>query len=179
MKPHFALTLTASVFAATMAASDSLTDSLVSSFRADGYSYIEIDRGRTQIKLEAVRGTQKVEIIVDRETGEELKREVEGADDDDVGRTGLRVRDRNRDFLDDDDRRTGRDDDDDDRRSGRDDDDDDDDDRRSGRDDDDDDDDDRRSDRDDDDDDDDSDDDDDDDDSDDDDDDSDDDDDDD
>lgn len=104
------------------------TEAVVASLQAEGYTWIEVKRGPTQVKIEAVRGTEKVETIYDRATGAVIEREVEVADGDDVGRVGVEIRDRSRDFTDgrgrdDDDGDDGRDDDDDDR--GRDDDDDD------------------------------------------------------
>jgi hypothetical protein len=104
------------------------TEAVVAGLQADGYTWIEVKRGPTQVKIEAVRGTEKIETIYDRATGVVIEREVEVADGDDLGRTGVQIRDRSRDFTDgrgrgDDDDDRGRDDDDDDR--GRDDDDDD------------------------------------------------------
>lgn len=104
-------------------------EDLIAEYRAAGYDWIEVKRGPTQIKLEAVRGTEEVEIVVDAATGAVLKRETERADRDDMGRSGVRIRDTARDFStgrgwdddddDDDDDRRGRDDDDDDDRRGR------------------------------------------------------------
>ncbi|MGJ8602950.1 MAG: hypothetical protein ACSHXH_02410 [Marivita sp.] len=114
------------------------TDQLVSDLQAQGFTRIEVKNGLTQTKVEAVRGTEKVETVFDRATGAVIEQEIERVDSDDDTAPGVSIRDRNRDFAD-----AGRsdddDDDDDDRRGGRDDDDDDDD-HRGGRDDDDDDD---------------------------------------
>ncbi len=124
-------------------------DAIVSAYQADGYDRIEVKTGPTQIKVEAIKGNAKVEVIYDRATGETIKREVERVRMGEDTRPGVEVSSRSDDFIDDDD------DDDDDRGRGRgrddDDDDDDDDDRSgsgSGRDDDDDDDDDHGSDHD-------------------------------
>jgi hypothetical protein len=96
---------------------------LVKDLQSEGYEFIEIKNGLTQIKVEAIRGTEKLEVIYDRETGEVLKREVERAASYEVGRTGVEIDTRNRDFLDDDeddeDDRSGRMDDEDDDESGR------------------------------------------------------------
>jgi hypothetical protein len=125
----------------SVASAEITTDSLVQHYRAEGYQFIEVTRGRSQIKVEAVKGSQKIEVIYDALTGAILKSEVEAARGTDIGRTGLQLRARDRDFLrdrsGDDDRgrgrgRGGRDDrdDDDDDDNDDDDDDDDDDDRR-------------------------------------------------
>lgn len=106
---------------------------VVEDLQAQGYDFIEIKNGLTQIKVEAIRGTEKLEIVYDRETGEVLKREVQRAASGEVGRSGIEIDTRNRDFLDDDeddesDRSGRRDDEDDDEgdRSSSDDDEDDD-----------------------------------------------------
>ena len=119
------------------------TDQIVSDLQAQGFTRIEVKTGLTQTKVEAIRGTEKVETVFDRATGDVIKQEVETVRAGEDTRPGVEVRSRDRDFVDgsrSDDRddsgsRSGRDDDDDDRRGGRDDDDDDD--RRGGQDDDD------------------------------------------
>jgi uncharacterized protein Smg (DUF494 family) len=101
------------------------TDQIVSDLRAQGFTRIEVKNGLSQTKVEAIRGTEKVETVFDRATGEVIKQEVETVRAGDDTRPGVEIRDRDRDFVD------GSRSDDDDRRSGRDerDDDDDDDDR--------------------------------------------------
>jgi hypothetical protein len=101
------------------------TDALVADLQAQGYSWIEVKQGPTQIKVEAVKGSVKVETVYDIATGAVIESETERASTAEQGRTGVEVQTRDRDFED------GRDDD-----SGRDDDDDDDDDRDDDRDDD-------------------------------------------
>ena len=75
---------------------------VVEDLQAQGYDFIEIKNGLTQIKVEAIRGTEKLEIVYDRETVEVLKREVQRAASGEVGRSGIEIDTRNRDFLDDD-----------------------------------------------------------------------------
>ncbi len=119
----------AAALVAGPAGADPFTDAVVKNLRDLGYQYIEIQRGATQLKAEAVRGTEEFEVIYDLATGHILKQERGRADAEYIGRTGLEISARNRDFLGDDDD----DDDDDDDRSGRRGGDDDDDDDRSGR----------------------------------------------
>lgn len=85
-------------------------DQIVSDLQAQGYDYIEIKRGPTQTKVEAIKGNQELEIVYDNATGDELKRETGIADGEDVGRTGIEIETENRDFVDDR-RRADRDDD--------------------------------------------------------------------
>jgi uncharacterized membrane protein YgcG len=134
------------------ALADAFVDGVVNNLRSLGYEYIEVTRGVTQARAEAVRGTQKIEVIYDLATGQVLRREYELAGPGYFGRSGVEIDSVRRDFLRNDGRRSSwghddnDDDDDDGSRSswGRDDNDDDDDDgsrRSSGRDDNDDDDD--------------------------------------
>ena len=107
---------------------DGFTDAVLAKFQDRDFDYIEIKEGLTQVKVEAIRGNQKLEVIYDRATGTILKQEQERADADEIGRSGIEFDRRNRDFLDGDDIARNNDDDDDDedgRRSGRDDEDDD------------------------------------------------------
>lgn len=142
MKSGYALVVASALLGAPAMAEVS-TQSIIDDLNARGFGRIEIERGRSQVKVEASNGTQELEVVYDRATGEILKQETErlrpGEDD---LRPGVVVRDRTRDFLDDDDyrhrdrNRSGRgwdDDDDDDRYDDDRYDDDDDDDRSSGR----------------------------------------------
>ncbi|MFN3992602.1 MAG: hypothetical protein ACK4IU_06800 [Tabrizicola flagellatus] len=65
---------------------------------AEGYDFVGVKVGPTQTKVEAIKGTEKVEIVYDNEALQEIKREVETADADEIGRTGREVRTVKRDF---------------------------------------------------------------------------------
>ena len=105
---------------------------LADAYIREGYSYVEVKVGPTQTKLEAVKGTRKVEVIYDNASGQPVKQEFENAAADDLGRSGIEIENSRRDFLDDDDDDADEDDDadddDDDRADDADDDDADDDD---------------------------------------------------
>ena len=129
--------LSATVLSAVAASAfaQSFNDKIAQDLGSKGFSRIEIKNGPGQTKVEAVRGSDKVEVVYDNATGSIVKQEWEpvGADDDTA--PGLEVRRERRDFVEvgeaRDDKSFGRDDDDDDRRGrgrgrgGRDDDDDD------------------------------------------------------
>ncbi len=85
------------------------TDDVIATFQADGFTRIEVKQGPTQIKVEAIRGTEKVETIYDAETGNVLKSEVETVGPNENIRPGVSIRNRGKDFVD-----VGDDDDDDD-----------------------------------------------------------------
>ena len=122
------VTAAASVLWVGAAHADAFTDQVVARYQDMGFTFVEVQGGPTQVKVEAIKDSQKLEVIYDRVTGAILKQEQERADADESDRTGVQVRERDRDFLSDDD-------DDDDDRSGHhggDDDDDDDDDDNSG-----------------------------------------------
>ena len=107
---------------------DTFNDSIVQNLTDLGYEFIEIKNGPTQVKVEAIRGAEKLEVIYDRTTGKILKQERESAlGDDDYGRSGLQIDTRRDDFLDDDEDDDDEDDDEDDDDDESDDDEDDDD----------------------------------------------------
>lgn len=72
---------------------------VISSLQADGYNRVEVKVGPTQMKVEAIRGQQKLELVYDRSTGALLKREVEAVEAGDSVAPGVSVRDRGRDFV--------------------------------------------------------------------------------
>ena len=72
--------------------------SVVDSLSAQGFSRIEVKTGLTQIKVEAVTGNSKVEVIYDALTGAILKQETSRANPDDLG-TGVEVSQEDHDFL--------------------------------------------------------------------------------
>lgn len=138
MKKHFVPITAAALALGSSAGADPFVDAVVRDFQSQGYEYIEIERGRTQLKAEGVRGNRELEVVYDLATGRIVKRESGPADSSYVGRRGVEFDRSNRDFVRDDDDDDDFDDNDDDN----DDDDDDDDRSSSSRDDDDDDDDD-------------------------------------
>lgn len=102
MRTRLILTAAAAAFCATIASAAITTDQIVSEFQAQGYTFIEVTKGISQIKVEAVRDSEKLDVIYDAETGEILKSELEDAGDD-AGRTGVKIRERDRNFVRDDD----------------------------------------------------------------------------
>lgn len=125
------LILTAALLFAGNAAMAFTTESVVNDLTGQGYTRIEVRNGLTQTKVEAIRGTEKLEVVYDRASGAVLKSETERVEADDDTTPGISIRERNRDFVrvsssNDD----SSDDDDDDNRRGRGSDDDDDDDSR-------------------------------------------------
>jgi hypothetical protein len=98
------------------------TQDLIDRYAADGFTRIEVKSGPTQTKVEAIRGTEKVEVVYDNASGSVLKREVEALAPGTLPRTGIEVDTRNRDFVRpgrSDDRVARSDDDDNGRRRGR------------------------------------------------------------
>jgi len=112
------------ILSATMSFAAVTADSLVTAYQAEGYTRIEVKTGLTQIKVEAVKGTTKVEVIYDAATGAILDQETGRAKRKDRG-TGVELSTENRDFLngsdDDSNDDTGSDDDSDDDHAGDDD----------------------------------------------------------
>jgi hypothetical protein len=127
MKRQFAPFAAVAMIMGSTAGADPFLDSVVRNLQDLGYSYIEIDRGRSQLRAEAVRGSEELTVVYDLATGRILRQETGRADAWYIGRDGLEIRTRDRDFTGDGGSGRSRDDFDDD------DDDDDDDDNRSGR----------------------------------------------
>lgn len=75
------------------------TQDLIDRFSADGFTRIEVKSGPTQTKVEAVRGTEKVEVVYDNASGSVLKREVEMLAPGRVPAPGIEVDTRDRDFV--------------------------------------------------------------------------------
>ena len=98
------LLLTAAlVIAAGGASASPLTDSLIAAWQAQGYERIEIETGPTQVKVEAIRGTEKAEVIYDAATGAILRQEFERVDAGENTTPGVFIDTDDDDFTDDDD----------------------------------------------------------------------------
>jgi hypothetical protein len=74
-------------------------DEVVNDLRDQGYTRTEVRVGPSQIKVEAIRGTEKLEVIYDKTTGAVLKSEVATVRFGDNTTPGVSIRDRNRDFV--------------------------------------------------------------------------------
>lgn len=69
------LSTTAMILVAGALSAQSIADQVITALQADGYERIEIDNGPSTIKVEAIRGDRKLEIIYDAITGEILEQE--------------------------------------------------------------------------------------------------------
>lgn len=103
MSTRLLATTAALAIAASAAMSQSAADQIVAQLQGQGFTRIEIKEGPTQIKVEAIRGSTKVEYIYDARTGALLSSETSRVRAGDDTRPGIEV-DRDRDdFIDDDD----------------------------------------------------------------------------
>ncbi len=93
------MTTAAVMFAGTMAFAAITSDSVISDLQAQGYTRVEVKVGPTQMKVEAIKGTEKVELIYDTATGTVLKREAGTVGAFENTAPGVQVSDRNRDFV--------------------------------------------------------------------------------
>lgn len=122
MKTRFLMTAAAVAIAGTMAFADAFTDQIVADLQGQGFTAIEIKNGINQIKVEAIRGDIKIEVVYDRSTGQILKQEQESSAGENI-REGVSIRDEDRDFVrgsrQDDDRGSDDAEEDDDERRGR------------------------------------------------------------
>ncbi len=87
------------IFGAGAAAAQITTDGVIQDLSAQGYSRIEVANGPTQMKVEAIRGTEKLEVIYDTDSGAVLKQETDTVSADDNTAPGVQVRTRTRDFV--------------------------------------------------------------------------------
>ena len=100
MTIRFFSTVAALVLLGGMATAQSSVEGIISDLQAQGFTSFEVKNGATQSKVEAVRGTEQVEIVIDRASGAVLSTEVGVASARDQARVGISVRDRsNRDFT--------------------------------------------------------------------------------
>lgn len=100
MTIRFFSTVAALVLLGGMATAQSSVEGIISDLQSQGFTSFEVKNGATQSKVEAVRGTEQVEIVIDRASGAVLSTEVGVASARDQGRVGISVRDRsNRDFA--------------------------------------------------------------------------------
>lgn len=86
------------IFAASMSYAAVTANELVLAYQAQGYTRVEVKTGLTQIKVEAVKGTTKVEVIYDTATGAILKQETGRAQRGDRG-IGVEMSTEAHDFL--------------------------------------------------------------------------------
>ncbi|QYZ71736.1 PepSY domain-containing protein [Neotabrizicola shimadae] len=94
---HLAATV---VFLATSAAQAAIDPAALGrQWFAEGYSAVEVTVGRSQVKVEGIRGGQKVEAVYDSVTGAILKQEAGATEAEDDIRNGILVRQRDRDFV--------------------------------------------------------------------------------
>ena len=91
------------IFGGHMAFAALTTDTVVTDLTALGYTRIEIKTGPTQMKVEAIRGTEKLEVIYDIDSGDILKQEIESVDADDDIAPGAEISTDDEDFVDGDD----------------------------------------------------------------------------
>jgi hypothetical protein len=94
------MTTAAAMIVGTMAQAQSgMADSILSQLQSQGYTRVEIKVGPTQIKAEAIKGTQKRELVYDRTTGQLLEEEVGTVDADDDTTPGVEVDYDDEDFI--------------------------------------------------------------------------------
>lgn len=129
MKFKFVPVAAAAALIGGSASADPFVDAVVKNLQDLGYTYVEVERGPSQISFEGVRGSEELEVIYDATTGQIIKQETGRADAEYIGRTGVEIGTSDENFVGDDD---DNDDEDDDNGSRGDDDDEDDDDDNSG-----------------------------------------------
>jgi hypothetical protein len=100
IKSKLLLAGSALLFSATMAFGAITSDQLASQFQADGYSYIRIKTGLTQIKVEAVKDGTLYEVVYDIATGAAIDTSTHAIGPIDTPDPGVIVKAVQRDFED-------------------------------------------------------------------------------
>ena len=99
LRSKFMLFTAALALSAGMAAAEPITGAgVLTTFKAENYTYIEVKEGLTQIKVEAIKGTMYIEVIYDKATGDVIKTESGTASAEDAGQTGTSLKVVDRDF---------------------------------------------------------------------------------
>lgn len=75
------------------------SDEVIADLQAQGFTRVEVKVGPTQIKVEAIRGTDKVETIYDSGSGMVLKTETGSVESGENTAPGVSVRTQSRDFV--------------------------------------------------------------------------------
>lgn len=102
MKRSLMMTTAVMMVSGTMALAQTNPKVLGDKYILQGFDFVDVRVGPTQIRVEAFGNGQEVETIYDRATGNVLEVEVYSFEGRPNG-SGVRVRDANEDFLDDDD----------------------------------------------------------------------------
>ncbi len=92
MTRHFTLAAAVTLALAGVAQADALTDRIVSDLTEQGFDRIEVREGLTRTRVEAIRGTEKVEQVFSRTTGDLLRQELDTADRDEDMAHGVSIR---------------------------------------------------------------------------------------
>lgn len=66
----------------TCAIAGTAADTIAANLAADGYTSVEVRTGMLRSRIEAIRGSEKLELVVDNSTGDVVKSETGAADDD-------------------------------------------------------------------------------------------------
>ncbi|WGW05669.1 PepSY domain-containing protein [Tropicibacter oceani] len=85
MFPKLMLSTGAALLLGSMALADAFTDQVVAQLQDQGFRTTEIKTRNGQTKFEAVRGTQKIEVVYDRTTGQVVSQETYFLDANDSG----------------------------------------------------------------------------------------------
>lgn len=100
MKTRLTLLVAAIAFSGSMAFAALSTQDVIDQLNAQGYTRVEVKVGPTQTKVEAIRGTEKLEVVYDNASGDTLKSEVGTVEAGEDTTPGVSIRNRKNDFVD-------------------------------------------------------------------------------
>lgn len=97
MKRIFLIT-TALVLAGTIAQAEVTTRALANDYMVQGYDKVEVKRGATQIRVEAIRAGQKVRVVYDIASGAVISNQTSPASQSEQSESGVEVSSGSDDF---------------------------------------------------------------------------------
>ena len=100
LKAKLMMFTAAVAFSATMASAAITANDVVATYQSQGYSYVQVKDGISQIKVEAIKDGVKLEVIYDKASGNVIRQESGAADASEATRSGVEVQQTNRDFDD-------------------------------------------------------------------------------
>lgn len=100
LKAKLMMFTAAVAFSATMASAAITSNDVVATYQSQGYSYVQVKDGISQIKVEAIKDGVKLEVIYDKASGNVIRQESGAADASEATRSGVEVQQTNRDFDD-------------------------------------------------------------------------------
>lgn len=100
LKARLMMFTAAVTFSATMASAAITANDVVATYQSQGYTYVQVKDGISQIKVEAIKDGVKLEVIYDKASGNVISQETRAVQGSEAGLSGVEVQHSNGDFDD-------------------------------------------------------------------------------